>query len=292
MEVVLIFNGLGNQMSQYAFYLAKKKIEPKTIVIFTNYSHNFHKGFELSKAFGINLNVNLEYKIIHLLYKLHHKRKLLILLKLIGFNVVNEPIEYKYSPNLLNKGEKFINIYWGGWHCEKYFENIKSTIISSYEFKIISDKDSKQYKEKILSYDNSVRIHVRRGDYLNVENNNLNNVCDVNYYRKAISYFNRKFKECKFFLFSDDINWCKEHLIDQNIIFIENTDKTNSWIDMYLMTLCKHHINANSTYSWWAAWLSPYKDSIIIRPHWFINGTKTDDFYPKNWLDINKIINE
>ena len=291
MDIVLIFNGLGNQMSQYAFYLAKRELSKNTSFVFTNYSHNFHEGYTLGQAFHIYPNINLKYRILLLMYKFYHKKKFTYILSFLGFNIVNEPINYEFSHRYLESGKSAFNYYWGGWHSEKYFANVRQAILKAYTFNNIDNENVKSYKNMIFSFHNSISVHVRRGDYLNVENSGLDNVCDINYYEKAITFFNMKYDNCEFFVFSDDITWCKHNIIDKNVIYVDFKSKIGSWNDMYLMSICKHHINANSTFSWWAAWLTPYDDSLVIRPHQFINGMDTVDFYPENWIDIDNVIN-
>lgn len=135
---------------------------------------------------------------------------------------------------------------------------------------------------------NSVSLHIRRGDYLNISPTDyyqFGGVATSNYYKKAVTYMLKKKRKAFFYVFSDDIEWCKKEYKDLNPIFIECNNKDKSWRDMLLMSLCTNHINANSTFSWWGAWLSE-KDGITICPKEFIHNVITHDIYPDNWVRL------
>lgn len=291
MDVVLLFNGLGNQMSQYAFYLSKKLKERDCIVIFDPYSKNNHNGLELENVFGLKIKHGTYEKIALCIYRICRYTRIRHLLELFGIKFIYESKNYDYDKEKLSLGNGLINFYWGGWHSELYYRDIKEKIRNSFTFPNIDDKLVSNIRDRIL-FCNSVSIHVRRGDYLQISKNNpyqLNGVCTMNYYVEAISYIRKKVKSPVFFVFSNDISWCRENFGDNDFEYIDFNKKENSWRDMYLMSLCKHHIIANSTFSWWGAWLSPYNDQIIIRPHKFLKNIITKDIYPTSWIDLNNI---
>ena len=119
---------------------------------------------------------------------------------------------------------------------------------------------------------NTVSIHIRRGDYL--KDKQRNNICNVEYYKLAIEKIKTYIEHPSFFVFSDDINWCKENFQNEEFNFIDWNTGNNSFIDMQLMSNCKHNIIANSSFSWWAAWLNINSNKIIIGPmYWFDNIT-------------------
>ena len=89
-----------------------------------------------------------------------------------------------------------------------------------------------------------------------------------------------------FYVFSDDINWCREHFIGNEYHFVDCNNGLNSWRDLYLMSLCRHHINSNSTFSWWGAWLCEYDDKIVITPEEYIKDLSTPDVYPAEWIKL------
>ena len=134
----------------------------------------------------------------------------------------------------------------------------------------------------------SVSLHIRRGDFLK-KNNQVHQVDLTNFYKKAINEISGNFDNPKFFIFSDDPKWVfKNFLIKTNFRIVSNNKNNYSYLDMYLMSLCKCNILANSTFSWWGAWLNNYSNKIILAPKtWFTDKTiKTDNLFPRNWNTI------
>ena len=174
----------------------------------------------------------------------------------------------------------------GYWQSEKYFKNIKDEIIKSFTpIHDISEK-AKQYIKEIEN-SNSVSLHVRRGDY--VDNTMFKGsgltITEMPYYKDAIEFINSKVENPKFFIFSDDIAWCKE-----NFEFLEDKtfiDDTKSAIDdMVLMSRCEHNIIANSTFSWWGAWLNRNKNKIVIAPKVWYKTNHELHLAPKEWIKL------
>lgn len=282
MDVVLIFNGLGNQMSQYAFYLAKKKIDKNCKVIFDPNSHNEHNGSELDKIFNISYNKNLLNRILSKIYSFRRRPKIWRILTMIGIREIKESNNYDFNPKFLKKGKIGINFYWGGWHSEKYYQDIVNEVKETYKFPRPTESSFTHYFSLIKRY-NSVSMHIRRGDYLKYSE--YGNVATLNFYKQAINYINDNVDNPYFFVFSNDLDWCKKQFQQKNFIFIDCNSKENSWRDMYMISACKHHINANSTFSWWGAWLSKEK-GITIVPKQFLQNIVTKDIYPKEWIKI------
>lgn len=179
----------------------------------------------------------------------------------------------------------------GNFQCEKYFKEIEQTIRHDFLIKgNLFNGESITYLEKIRST-NSIAVHVRRGDYVNLESHN---VCNKNYYSNSIQYMDTLLDEPNYFLFSDDINWCAENFNLANCTFVDlSTSKSNPVIDFKLMSQCKHNIIANSTFSWWPAWLNAHPGKIVVGPrHWFKNEDKLDwvicqDTIPDHWVRID-----
>lgn len=288
MDVVVIFNGLGNQMSQYAFFLAKKKRNSHCKVIFLNSSRNNHNGSELEKLFGVSYETGILGTLLQLLYKLSVHQKTSHILECLGVRIIKEPLNYDFNPTLLNQGKRGINFYWGGWHCEKNFNSAMDEVRNAFRFPEIEDKPCLDVAYEITKVVNSVSLHVRRGDYLNTAPNayyQFDGVATTDYYKKAVEIIKTKNNDCVFFVFSNDIEWCKKNFSNLNAIYVNCNKGENSWRDMYLMTLCKHHINANSTFSWWGAWLSN-NNGMTICPSSFLKNVVTKDIYPENWIKI------
>ena len=169
---------------------------------------------------------------------------------------------------------------------ESYFKDIEDLIRQEFIFKIPGDNKNRAIIEKINSC-KSVSIHVRRGDYLN---NHWEKILGVikgtTYYLNALDYINKQVKNPHYFIFSDDILWAKENLKLPNCTYLDQNKGRKSYIDMYLMTLCKHNIIANSTFSWWGAWLNKNEDKIVIIPARWINGDSCEGIFPHEWVKI------
>lgn len=289
MDIIIGFNGLGNQMSQYAFYLQKKQYDKKTKFIPINNDHN---GIELNRLFGINCKINLiEFiylQIFKILITKRHPRIFKYIKKLLfkfNIRVINENFDYRFNENYLHKNKRLV-FYYGGWHNEKYFKSIESIIRAKYIFPAITDPLNTTLINQINKTE-SVGIHVRRGDYLNENNINIfGKVCALEYYEKAINKISATVNNPHFFVFSNDINWVKLNLKLKNVTYIDNNKGIDSWKDMYLMTICKNLIIANSTFSWWGAWLNN-ENKIVISPKQFIINDDNSDIYPDNWIKLN-----
>ena len=165
----------------------------------------------------------------------------------------------------------------GYFQSEKYLN--RSLVLDLYS---IDDVSKKYIHEKYgNNFDKSVSIHIRRGDYL--QRQDRHPVQSIDYYKNAIEYFD---KSKKFYILSDDIEWCKLHFKGDQFKFIENE---KDYIDLWIMSLCEHNIIANSSFSWWGAWLNQNPNKIVIAPkNWFGPKKKLDDkdLVPSRWIKI------
>lgn len=292
MDIVVTFNGLGNQMSQYAFYLAKKLRGEKVIVLFDPKSACRHNGSELESLFDIKYINNWQSSLYSFILSKSSSKLYKLIFALLGIRLYDEPKNYNFEPKYLGEGQGWLNIYFGGWHSEKYFFDIRQTVLDTFRFKVDQEKetnfvDIRNYIIKNIS--NLVSIHVRRGDYLDAKPDdfyNYSGVATESYYKKSIDYFKRGNRDAKFLVFSNDIDWCKSAFNTSDFIFVTCNSGKNSWRDMYLMSLCKYHIIANSTFSWWGAWLNNDPNSITICPDRFLSTVESKDFYPERWIRV------
>ena len=136
---------------------------------------------------------------------------------------------------------------------------------------------------------NSIAIHVRRGDYVSVESvAQTHGVCSLNYYRRAIDFVTHKVENPQFFIFSDDPEWVSEHLsTGYPTSYVIHNGPEEAFQDLRLMSLCQHQIIANSSFSWWGAWLNKNAEKIVIAPRrWFLDKRNTSDMCPENWNRI------
>jgi hypothetical protein len=180
------------------------------------------------------------------------------------------------------------NIYLNGyWQSEKYFADIPDVIREDFTILPPPSKSNQEMLDKIQEC-NAVSIHIRRGDYLtNPETRRTHFVCDEDYYFRAIEIIMQQIEKPHFFVFSDDATWARNHIIpDAPVVYISHNTGKKSYEDLRLMMHCKHHVIANSSFSWWGAWLGKKEGQIVLVPgKWFnTKHCNYDDRVPKNWL--------
>eukprot|EP01039_Chlorochromonas_danica_P013744 gene13744-15958_t len=178
----------------------------------------------------------------------------------------------------------------GYFQSEKYFLNSKHDLLHEFEFPELDDRNA-LIKKKIQSSGNTVSLHIRRGDYLHSEAiNAIHGVLPYSYYSEAISNLAAIYGELKIFVFSEDIDWAKSHFWGNNYHFLAHNKGNDSWKDMALMSACKHHVIANSSFSWWGAWLSKDIGSVIAPSKWFNPQKVQFDIHhiiPDNWTILH-----
>lgn len=287
MDVIVIFNGLGNQMSQYAFYLEKKLRNRQT----TYFVLNPRSTYELERLFGISYRSNLMcrmiYKLLDKAYFSNHIRLKKILrtaLNAVGIRLIVEPITRNYSLSNFTH-HPGLTFYRGGWHSELNFTSVVTELRRKFIFPPSDDEEFKRISALIIRTQ-SISLHIRRGDYLDYSE--YQGVCTEEYYERAIEYIRSHVENPVFFVFSDD----KEYAInkfsgDDSFRIVDFNTGENSWRDMQLMSLCRHHILANSTFSWWGAWLDSAPEKIVLHPIYHMRDVPTRDFYPHNWIGIS-----
>lgn len=292
MNRIAIYGGLGNQMFQYALCVALNQKGIKSRILFSHYLYSFHhNGFSLGNAFKIKLD--LPSKILNsiLTYgEFFYKNRIsgfFLKRMLVSYqqkkNKYLEKKEFEFDPEVFNqKGKTLVGI----WQAEAYFRDIKELIVREFEFRTPADQINGELIEKIVN-SNSVSIHIRRGDYLNDRWKNILGVIrGTVYYDNAINFIRGKVKNPQYFVFSDDIKWAKENLKLDNCIYVDHNKGRNSYVDMYLMSICKHNIIANSTFSWWGAWLNKNPKKIVTIPEKWIIGKNCKQMYPAQWVRI------
>ncbi len=284
MQIVKCLGGLGNQMFQYAFY-RRLHLDGKDVALdisaFDDYE--LHNGFEVGRIFGININIANVSVVNKLQLKLSQAT---ILQKLIWRMFASSPVvlqnKFDFHSEYLNfRKPKYLDGYW---QSEKYFGAYFDIIRNDFKFPQLNVKN-KDYADKIQQTE-SVSIHIRMGDYVNHPLHG--GICTLDYYKMAIEKINSKIATPNFFIFSNDVEWCKRNLQIENAIYVTGNDGENSFRDMQLMSMCKHNIIANSSFSWWGAWLNSNPDKIIIAPNkWFNDPTiNTKDLLPDSWIQI------
>ena len=292
MVTVLLSGGLGNQMFQYAAAKALAKWL-NTSLAFDLYALNKKsqaitpRSFELD-IFNIDIPIKSTLKgkfLIKALPFIQQHRKFF---QKFGFFTDTYAILYQTAFEAL-KGNITLSGYFQN---EKYFEKIADELRSDFTFKYPLNDENENIASEILANE-SVSIHIRRGDYVSNKASTANFVtCDISYYEKAIATIKQKVDKPVFYVFSDDIEWVKNNLefYESSVKYIDWNKGKDSYIDMQLMSLCKHNIIANSSFSWWGAWLNNNPKKIVITPtQWFRAEEKNkllDDFLPKSWIKI------
>lgn len=288
---VALYGGLGNQMFQYAF--AKKlSIVYETPLILDLYGFKFDKFYK--RRFDLN-NFKITSKNIQemSLIKFHLSRVLFKcpdFVKSIFRNFIYVENRSNYTSSILSKPIKNHLYLFGYWQDEKYFLDIRDILRKEFTpVKKLSDKNTDLFK-KIKKTPNSIAVHVRRFHGISNETilrnkgKNLKSslLLSKDYYIEAINLLTKKIPKAKFFIFSDDPLWAKNILsFMPNAHFFDN-NRGDDYEDLILMSKCRHHIIANSSFSWWSAWLASSKEQVVISPRQF----KYTPIIPKRWLSI------
>jgi hypothetical protein len=173
----------------------------------------------------------------------------------------------------------------GYWQSFRYFEDIVELIRSEiHPIWPLSDAN-RDWLARIQS-ENSVCLHVRRGDYLQ-HKGNAPLVCALSYYDKALEHVRRIVPAPRIFVFSDDVPWCKTAFSASDIAFVDANGPDDAADDLRLMTACRHHIIANSSLSWWGAWLARHPEQVVIAPRpWQPGMTSDSDLVPGDWIKL------
>lgn len=286
---VKVSGGLGNQMFQYAIgrKLAEKNKTQLKLDISALLNSLPKKNFTF-REFGLGA--------FQVKYKLNICSRLALLtgLKNIFFiiNKVGLIFRNKIRPVIIEKGqfnfeEKVLDLKDGSyldgyWQNEKYFLEISDIIRQEFSLKNQLDVWASNWQKQIISV-NSVAIHIRRGDYVNL---GLSEICGLDYYQRAIELIKSKIEHPDFFIFSDDPKWVGDNFSGDNIHIVSSIENKSAAIEMHLMSACAHQIIANSSFSWWGAWLNKNINKIIIAPEMWSTTTKSNTIIPQSWTVI------
>jgi hypothetical protein len=174
----------------------------------------------------------------------------------------------------------------GYWQSERYFNDVRQLICREIRLPYEPNSANACWLGRIRST-NSVCVHVRRGDYLMTDHFGHHGVCSADYYRRAMRLLLQRVDGPQFFVFSDDLDWSRRHFAGENVAFVDSNSGDAAQDELKLMASCRHHIIANSSLSWWGAWLAANDDQIVIGPDpWFSARKETPDLFPANWLAL------
>lgn len=312
MVIVKIMGGLGNQLFCYAFARALAEEKKDKLFLDLSWIEEMEKSKKIDlnglKYFKIESNP-IEFQKIKFMKIFHNP--------LINNRIISKILrEYfkRFSDNskskilfeksfdfdktvFMNKNED-LYIREGYWQSYKYFDKYEDIIRKEFEFKVEAELELGNFLDKLKEDKNSVSLHIRRGDYVSNPKlaNIYGNICTDSYYESAIEYISKEINKPNFYVFSDDITWAKEFLKDKdnmNFIDINNIKVTKEighqdkgYLDLILMSHCRNNIIANSSFSWWGAWLNNNSKKIVIAPQKWLSNFDGKDLIPESWVRI------
>ena len=278
MIIIQMSGGLGNQMFQYALYLKLKKLGREVKFDSTSsYIRDNARPIQLA-VFNIQYPEATKEELIEMtdssmLLKDRIRRKL----------KGRKSKEYReegfgYDPVVLTQDPAYLV---GTFQSELYFQDIKEQVREAFRFdQSVMQQETLAMKDTIQNT-TSISIHVRRGDYLNAEEV-YGEICTDAYYDGAIKYMLEKYPDATFYLFTNDLTWADFFVNARpfaNIVVVKDNTEYTGYLDMYLMKHCKHNIIANSSFSWWAAWLNSHQEKTVIAPAKWLNSAECKDIY-------------
>ncbi len=293
MIITKLMGGLGNQMFQYA--TGRRAAHLKNTELKMDMSWFKNPGRAIKRDYFLNVfNLEENFASIEDINKLTYKNQ-----NLFGYlrrKISDFPKPYyrksyvkqkyfHFDPNILRISKD--TYLEGSWQSERYFKDIENIIRKDFTFKNKPNEKNRKIIEKIIKCP-SISIHIRHGDYIDDKGTNtFHGICSLDYYYNASSMLIKKIRNPHFFVFSDNPKWCKINLrLRYKTTIIDHNLKKQDYEDMRLMSSCKHNIIANSTFSWWAAWLNNNPNKIVVAPSsWFKNKTyDAKDVLPKSWI--------
>jgi hypothetical protein len=288
MIVVRLFGGLGNQLFQYAtaralatscgaelaidcswFASHHDKVTPRTYEM-------FHYSIAARAASKRDLPIPVLYS-----HKVLKRLPLLRRLKLVREK------NFRFDPEILALSD---NVYLDGyWQSPKYFAGVRDHLLGE-----LVPKEPMSELDRIVAHQiastKSVSIHVRRGDYVTLASAaQTHGVCSLDYYRSAVASVQERVQNTTFFVFSDDPKWTKANLhFDSPTVYVTHNGPDSAFQDLRLMSLCENQIVANSSFSWWGAWLNKNPEKLVFAPAtWFADERiDTKDLCPPSWIKI------
>lgn len=278
MRLLKMTGGLGNQMFIYALYLSMKQQGINVIIDLSDMVHyHAHYGYEMHKVFGLP---NIEFKM---------NQKLKKVVEFLFFKTILERKQHGSLNPYFGKQLWPLVYYKGFYQNERYFSQCAELVRKAFTFDLKQANERSLQAIKAIDNDaHAVSIHIRRGDYLQPKHFKFSGcVCTTAYYQRAIDYMLQHDAETHFYVFSDGMDWVKQHLtLPANATFVDWNNGTDSWQDMMLMSHCKHNVVCNSTFSWWGAWLNNNPNKMVICPNQWSVKDKADKFVPNSWIQL------
>ena len=290
MRIVKLLGGLGNQMFQFALYEALRRQHPDERVLVDLHcfmGYHKHRGFELDKVFGVKAEKASWTEVAKIAYPYPNFQCWRIGSRLLPprKTMLCEQANFALEPDALTrKGDTY---YDGYWQHEYYFKAIRKELLTLYRFPAFEDERNQKLAQR-LSTTHSCCLHIRRGDYLT--DPLRKGTTGTDYVTRAINRMQAEVKPELWCLFSDDMKWTQEHILpllpESDICMVDWNLADRSVNDMHLMSLCQHQIIANSSFSWWGAWLSERQEKCVIAPAFWMTGKNVCSPVAEGWIKI------
>jgi hypothetical protein len=293
--IVRLIGGLGNQMFQYAMGRALSLRSGAALKLdlsgFATYSK---RRYEL-EAFPICATPATETELAHVAGGTEPRFKLVDRIRRhlrdpagrsLSVSIYREP-HFHFDPTVVSKP---VPIYLDGyWQSEKYFSSCAAALRTEFRPLAPLEPENAAVAARIDAV-NAVSLHVRRTDYINeAEINRFHGTCSLEYYQRAVAYVGSLVEAPHLFVFSDDHQWARDNLrFGMPMTIVASNTPDRGYRDMQLMARCRHHIIANSSFSWWGAWLNPSADKIVVAPSRWFNASTNDtrDLLPASWVRL------
>ena len=295
MIIVNLIGGLGNQMFQYACGGTLGRETGLAVKAATDMFniYSLHNGPELSQVFSTSASVADFRDVQNMVGRWRAWPKVrrwlafdtLKLLRGRHF-VVEHPHRHNRELQDMAKDGVYLQGYW---QSERYFDKHADALRKEFAFRnTLAGRNAELARQ--IRQNPSVSLHIRRGDYANCPKTRaFHGLCEPDYYFRAIEFMRRHIPQFHLFAFSDDPQWVERRLKPSypGMVVVDHNPRNQSHNDMLLMSMCQHHIIANSSFSWWGAWLNPDPNKIVIAPRkWFAKAPDTADLIPKNWVRL------
>ena len=288
MHIVKFQGGLGNQMFQYAFGHA---LSPQVSFDFSWFAEVKKGSGSTVREYGLDVwrctvcrASEEDVSACQRTVQSHVPKLIRKWLHLPKYRSPQKIVERGsfYRPEFMTQS----GLFEGYFQCENYFSSIRQQLLADFTSTADIGKKNNALLAKILSC-NAVSLHIRRGDYLKLKN--FYALCSPDYYFAAMTRIMKSLGDCQFFVFSDDPAWARQNIRAVSpMIFVDWNTGKSAYCDIWLMKHCKHNITANSSFSWWGAWLNENPNKLVISPrNWFAEkAANRNDIVPQSWVRL------
>ena len=292
MIVIEICGGLGNQMFQYAYGRALSRRRGVELALhWSDEDPETPRRFELDRIFDIKARIVTGSEVKAFMGWQHNRLVRRFIVRSGARRLLSRYIEEPHFHFAAQMQQVPDRVYLKGyWQSERYFSDAICSLRDDFSFRRpLSGRNEALVQEMTRGEETPISLHVRRGDFVSSESvRQKHGSCTLEYYRLAIDYLAERVPRPRFLLFSDDMSWVRARLRPSfPHLLVEHNQGAASFEDMRLMSLCRHHIIANSSFSWWGAWLNPGPEKIVVAPvKWFADQTDVADLLPKGWVQL------